>query len=90
MTTRFDPDQPEKSIDDWFAAKTRQHFAKLEDRQIVPCTLTEWAKWDPERVKRSIADTAELGEITRRLYADFAEIAKHAEPVIKRKLGQTD
>jgi hypothetical protein len=54
MTTHFDPDQPEKSIDDWFAAKTMQRFAKLEDRQIIPCTLTEWAMWDPERVKRII------------------------------------
>jgi hypothetical protein len=54
MTTRFDPDQPEKSIDDWFAAKTKQRFAKLEDRQIVPCTLTEWAMWDREREKRII------------------------------------
>jgi hypothetical protein len=52
--TRLDPDQPEKSIDDWSAAKTKQRFAKLEDRQIVPCTLTEWAMWDPERVKRII------------------------------------
>ena len=51
---RFDPDQPGKSIDDWFAEKTKQRFTKLENRQIVPCTLSEWAMWDPEHVKRII------------------------------------
>jgi hypothetical protein len=54
MTTRFDPDQPEKSIDNWYAEKIKQRFAKLGDRQIVPCTLTEWAMWDREREKRLI------------------------------------
>jgi hypothetical protein len=34
---------------------------------------------------QGMADTAELGEIARRLYADFAEIAKRAEPVYKAK-----
>src|SRR4029077_459766 len=30
-------------------------FAKLNDRQIVPCTLTEWSmSWDREREKRVI------------------------------------
>jgi len=50
MTARFDPDQSEKSA----ASKVKQRFAKLEDRQIVPCTFREWAMWDPERVKRII------------------------------------
>jgi hypothetical protein len=54
MTRRFDPDQPEKSIDDWFAEKIRHRFAKLEDRQIIPCTLTEWAMWDREHEKRIV------------------------------------
>lgn len=64
MTRRFDPDQPEKSIDelsselapafDKFSEKFKQRFAKLEHRQIVPCSLTELAMWDPERVKRII------------------------------------
>jgi hypothetical protein len=31
-----------------------QRFAKLEDRKIVPCTLTEWSIWDKEREKRVI------------------------------------
>jgi hypothetical protein len=34
--------------------KIKQRFAKLENRQIIPCTLTEWTQWDPERVKRII------------------------------------
>src|SRR5258705_527950 len=46
--------EPEKSIDDWFAEKVKQRFAKLEDRKIIPCSLTEWAMWDPEHVKRII------------------------------------
>jgi hypothetical protein len=55
MTRRFDPEQPEKSIDDWFAEqKVKQHFAKLQDRRIIPCSLTEWAMWDPERKLRQI------------------------------------
>jgi hypothetical protein len=29
-------------------------FAKLEGRQIVRCTLTEWAMWDREHEKRVI------------------------------------
>ena len=64
MTRPFDPDKSEKSIDelgaelvpafDKFNDKFKQRFAKLEDRQIVPCTLTEWATWDPEHAKRII------------------------------------
>jgi hypothetical protein len=64
MTPRFDPDQPEKSINeleaerapafDKFSEKLKQRFAKLEERQIVPCTLTEWSMWDREREKRLI------------------------------------
>jgi hypothetical protein len=64
MTPRFNPDQPEKSIDeleaelapafDKFSDKFKQRFAKLEDRQIIPCTLTEWTKWDPDHEKRVI------------------------------------
>jgi hypothetical protein len=34
--------------------KIKQRFAKLGDRQIVPCTLTEWSMWDREREKRII------------------------------------
>jgi hypothetical protein len=34
--------------------KIKQRFAKLENRQIIPCTLTEWATWDPEHAKRII------------------------------------
>jgi hypothetical protein len=39
---------------DKFSDKFKQRFAKLQDRQIVPCTLSEWAMWDPEHVKRII------------------------------------
>jgi hypothetical protein len=34
--------------------RIKQRFAKLEDRQIIPCTLTEWAMWDRDREKRVI------------------------------------
>jgi hypothetical protein len=61
---RLDPDQPQDPLDelsselvpafDKFSEKFKQRFAKLQDRQIVPCTLTEWATWDPERAKRII------------------------------------
>jgi hypothetical protein len=64
MIPRFDPDQPEKSIDelsselvpafDKFSDKFKQRFARLEDRKIVSCSLTEWATWDPECAKRII------------------------------------
>jgi hypothetical protein len=35
-------------------AVIKQRFAKLEDRRIIPCSLTEWSMWDPEREKRII------------------------------------
>jgi hypothetical protein len=34
--------------------RIKQRFAKLEDRQIIPCTLTELAMWDRDREKRVI------------------------------------
>jgi hypothetical protein len=54
---RFDPDQPQDQLDKpifEFSDKFKQRFARLEDRKIVSCSLTEWARWDPERVKRII------------------------------------
>jgi hypothetical protein len=39
---------------DKFSDKFKQRFARLEDRKIVACSLTEWATWDPECVKRII------------------------------------
>jgi hypothetical protein len=39
---------------DKFSDKFKQHFAKLQDRQIVPCTWNELEMWDPEHVKRII------------------------------------
>jgi hypothetical protein len=34
--------------------KFGQILAKLVDRKVVPCSLTEWAEWDPEHEKRRI------------------------------------
>src|SRR4029077_12946250 len=36
------------------ALQEKLRFAKLNGRQIVPCTLTEWSMWDREREKRVI------------------------------------
>src|SRR4029077_10341131 len=79
----FDPDQPEKSIDDWFAAKTKQRFARLEDRKILSCSLTEWAMWDPERMKRIIGrhETETHLVSTVFLGLDHSWINLHARPL---------
>jgi hypothetical protein len=53
MTRWFDPDEPEKSIDE-LGSELGHGFAKLEDRQIIPCTLSELAMWDLDYEKRII------------------------------------
>jgi hypothetical protein len=50
---RFDPDQPQDPLGE-LRSKFKHRFAKLENRQIVPCTLSEWSMWDKEHQKRVI------------------------------------
>lgn len=60
MTKRFDPELPpdfgdiELPLDKLKTILAAPRFAKLENEKIIPCTLEEWAAWDPDRELRII------------------------------------